>query len=329
MTFNTTGFAKATLTGVIALVLPFAAAAQAPSSLNIGTSAIGGAHYVYGGGMATVIQDVLGVPVSVEVTGGPTQNIALIHSRDLDIGLVTSGPLFDSWTGTAPWTGGEERREFRLMFPMFMTMFQGITLGPDGSCSMDDLSGARVGIGPSGSTPGTYYPTFLPELGIEATLQPGGTGDQASQLMDGLLDVQLTAAGTPVPAFQEVRAQRESCIFSFDEDQIAYLVENYPFASREVIPAGTYEGFDEDLPTIGMWNFAVVHHDMDADFVYELTKTILENNDAMRMAHSAAVDTIAENIDRNAFAWLHPGAIRYYEELGIELGDHAYPPEMD
>jgi uncharacterized protein len=317
------------LAALVATSLPMGADAQSPRSLNIGTSAIGGTYYVYGGAIATVLQDATGIPVSVEVTAGPSQNIALVDAGQLDIGLVTTGPLYDSWTGNAEWTGGEERRDFRILFPMFMTPFHGITLAPQGSCKIEDVVGSRLGIGPAASTPGTYLPIFLPELGITATLQPGGTGDQASQLMDGLLDHMMTAAGIPVPAVQEIRAQRESCLFGFSDEQIDHLEATYPFVGREVIPAGTYEGYDEDLATIGMWNFAVAHADMDADFVYNMVKTIMENNEAMVQTHSSAAETLAENIGRNSFAWLHPGAIRYYEEIGIELGDHVYPPEMN
>lgn len=313
---------------IMAAALPAMTNAEAPSSISIGTSAIGGTYYVYGGGMATVIQDALGTSASVEVTAGPSQNIALIDAGEIEIGLVTTGPLYDSWTGAADWTEGEERRDFRLLFPMFMTPFHGITLGGDGECSIEDLNDTRVGIGPAASTPGTYLPMFLPEIGIDATLQPGGTSDQASQLMDGLLDHMMTAAGLPVPAVQEVRAQQDSCLFSFSEDQIEQLVDTYPFVGREVIPAGTYEGFDEDLPTIGMWNFAVSHADLDADYVYELVKAVMENNEAMVETHSSALETVPENIERNTFAWLHPGAIRYFEEIGIEIDESAYPPEM-
>lgn len=324
---------KTTLFTAAAAIAMVAAAssvkAEAPSSINIGTSAIGGTYYVYGGGMATVIQDVLGTPTSVEVTAGPSQNVAMVQMGQLDIGLVTTGPIYDAWTGEAEWTGGEEARDFRLLFPMFMTPFHGVALASSGNCSMTDLDGRRVGIGPAASTPGTYLPIFLPELGVNATLQPGGTADQATQLLDGVLDVMLTAAGVPVPGVQQVAAQQESCIFGFSEDEVATLVESYPFLAREVIPGGTYEQMPDDIETVGMWNFAIAHKDLDDDFVYELVKAIMENNETMVQTHQSASESLAENVNRNTFAYLHPGAVRYFQEIGIELEDAVIPPAAE
>ena len=52
---------------------------------------------------------------------------------------------------------------------------------------------------------------------------------------------------------------------------------------------------------------------------YEITKLVLEDNKRMQQIHKSAVETLAENWDKNNFMPFHPGAVKYYEEIGIEI----------
>jgi uncharacterized protein len=97
------------------------------------------------------------------------------------------------------------------------------------------------------------------------------------------------------------------------------VLEAFPEVSDFTIPAGTYPVQEEDENSIAMWNYAVVHQDMPESLAYEITKTVLENNERMMQIHAAAVATVIENWDNNSFLPFHPGAVRYYEEQGIEI----------
>ncbi|MDG4869417.1 TAXI family TRAP transporter solute-binding subunit, partial [Guyparkeria sp. 1SP6A2] len=63
-----------------------------PTNFTVGTASQGGTYFVYGSGWAHFIADELGVSGGGEVTGGPTQNLALVHSGDMAFGLTTMGP---------------------------------------------------------------------------------------------------------------------------------------------------------------------------------------------------------------------------------------------
>jgi TRAP-type uncharacterized transport system substrate-binding protein len=52
---------------------------------------------------------------------------------------------------------------------------------------------------------------------------------------------------------------------------------------------------------------------------YQITKAVLERHEAMKATHSAAKDTIPTNIVNDTFIPLHPGAVRYYREVGVEI----------
>jgi len=85
------------------------------------------------------------------------------------------------------------------------------------------------------------------------------------------------------------------------------------------IPAGTYKSQDADVPTVAMWNFALANASLPDSLAYEITKLVLEDNKRMQQIHKSAVETLAENWDKNNFMPFHPGAVKYYEEIGIEI----------
>ncbi|MEM6429039.1 MAG: TAXI family TRAP transporter solute-binding subunit [Deinococcota bacterium] len=298
-----------------------------PSSLTVGTASVGGTYFIYGGGWANLIQQELGIPTSTEVTGGPSQNMLLIETGDIELGMVTLGPAFEIWSGSSELTGGAELREARALFPMYNTPFHFIALEGSDITMVSQVDGTAVGVGPAGGTSGTFMPKFLDALSLDTRDRQAGASDMASQLLDGQLDAIGFAAGIPIAAYSEIEAQRAASIFSFNDDERAALLGNFSYLNEAIIPAGTYSSLVEDLPTVGMYNFAVADKDIPEDLAYEIVKAVFDNLDFMIETHRAASDTSPNDLDRNAFLWLHPGAIRYYEEMGIEVPEALYPPE--
>jgi uncharacterized protein len=91
------------------------------------------------------------------------------------------------------------------------------------------------------------------------------------------------------------------------------------------IAAGTYRSLTKDYPTIGLYNFAVAHKDLPDGLVYQIVKTVFENQAELVKAHPVAKETVPENIERNTLFPLHPGALRYYREKGIAIP----PPALE
>jgi TRAP transporter TAXI family solute receptor len=326
-------FSLRTLTTLVASAALISTAALAdnhgdrsdwPSNISVGTASQGGTYYIYGSGWANLVGEMLGINTSSEVTQGPVQNAALVHTGDLDFGMVTMGPAFDAWNGDSDLAPGLQHDQLRAMFPMYETPFSFVALQRSGIGSVQDIidsPGLRIGVGPRGGTPGTYFPRFLNDLGANVEVRYGGAGDQASQLQDGLLDVFAFAAGIPIAAFSEVEAQADVNIFGFTAEQIAVLTENHP-VSPFTIPVQTYRTPEEDIQTVSMWNFAIANADMPESLVYGIVKTVMENNDRMMGIHRASEDTLPENYIHNKFLPFHPGAVRWFEENGYEIPDN-------
>ena len=84
-----------------------------------------------------------------------------------------------------------------------------------------------------------------------------------------------------------------------------------------VIPAGTYDGQEADIPTVTVTNILVTRSDISDEEAYQMTKQLFENLPGLVAAHKAAKDIKIENAIKGLPIPLHPGAERYYKEKGI------------
>ncbi|MFP4243560.1 MAG: TAXI family TRAP transporter solute-binding subunit [Ectothiorhodospira sp.] len=311
-----------------ALIMGSATAEDRPRSAKVGTASQGGTYFIYGAGWAGIAEKATDVNMSAEVTGGPAQNMVLVHRGDLEFGMTTLGPAYEGWNGELQVAPGVKTRDVRAMFPMYRTPMQVVALKRSGIESVSDLDGKTVGVGPRGGTASMFWPRFFEDLDLNVKVRYGGAADLAGQVQDGVIDAFAFAAGVPISAFSQLEAQQPVNIFSLNEEEIEQMVDKHP-VSPITIPADTYSSVDEDQPAVALWNFAIASKDMPEDFVYEIMKSVLDNNDRMMEVHRAAKETLPENMKHNDFMWFHPGAVRYYEEKGIEVPEDLIPPEYE
>jgi len=326
-----TGLGVLALAGAVSLGSPAADAQDRddwPSSIMVGTASQGGTYFIYGAGWAGMIQEMLGVPSSSEVTGGPVQNFALTQANDIQMAMTTLGPAREAWDGNSPIAPGVEMKDVRATFPMYQTPFQVIALESSGIASISDLEGKTVGNGPRGGTCGTYWPQYYDALGVETDDQFGGASDLAGQVKDGLIDAFAFCAGLPIAAFSELEAQNPVNIFAFTDEEQATLVDQFPVSAYE-IPADTYTTQSEPQNSVAMWNFGIAHKDLPQGFVYEVMKAVLDNHDRMMQIHQAAAETLPENYVHNKFLPFHAGAVQYYQEKGFDIPAELIPEEYE
>ncbi|BBK40345.1 C4-dicarboxylate ABC transporter substrate-binding protein [Allostella vacuolata] len=299
-----------------------------PKSLTLTTASPGGTFAVYGQGVAAIISDVVKVPTSTMQTQGPNQNVVLLQQRRAEVGMTTMGPAYEAWNGTLVINKDVKHTDIRALFPMYETPFHVVSLQKGGAGdikSMKDLNGKTVGFGPAAGTPGVYMTRWFKDLGINVTARFGQGNDMASQLGDGRLDAFAFGAGLPIPAFSELDTTQKVNFFGYTDEEIKQIMAKAPYVAPFTIKAGTYKQQTVDNKTLSMWNFGIAHKTLPEDLAYAITKAILENNARMVQTHSAAVDTLAKNATTNRFLPFHPGAARYYKEIGVAIDPGAAP----
>jgi len=286
-----------------------------PDQLFIGTASRGGTYYVYGEGLAKILTRTLDLPVVRLATEGPAQNIELLEAGEAKLGFVTIGIALQAWNGTGVWAGKKPARSMRAIFPMYDTPFQFLVLQESGIRSIAEMAGKRVGVG-RGGTSAAYFPEFFNTLKVPANLVFGEWAELAAQVHQRTLDVLAVGAGVPFPSFVELEAKDKVRYIAFGPEQIAALRLAMPELTPSRIPAGTYPSLLRHYQTLGLFNFAVAHAQLPDDLVYHVVRAVFENQEEMMEAHAAAAETVPANFERNSFLPLHPGAIRYYRQIG-------------
>jgi TRAP transporter TAXI family solute receptor len=309
----------ATATGVSA------ANSDWPKALTLGTASPGGVYYVYGEELAKILTDKLGILVNHLPTQGSIHNLKLLDSGGAQLGIIPMGIGLEGWNGTGDWTNGKRFRNIRALFPMYDNLLQAVVLRRSGIGTFVQLDQKRVGVGPKAGSTGTYPPAIMKVLGISVGIKNGSHASMASQLLAGDIDAYVTMFGAPAPAVQDVEAKEPVTFLNLTPEQIEAIRKAMPELSPSKIAAGAYRSLDKDCVTIGDPNFAVGRTDLPDDLAYQLVKAVFQNQPRLVKAHPAASETLPQNVDKNNFLPFHPGAVRYYREIGISIPDSLVP----
>jgi uncharacterized protein len=166
---------------------------------------------------------------------------------------------------------------------------------------------------------GTYVPEIFKILGIAADIRFGAVEQMAAQMADGKLDGVVIASGFPIPALAELDAKQPVDFVQPSSEHSSIVRNKLPEITPSLIPAGTYRSRVQEYHTFGLYNFAVAHKELPDDPIYKSVRAVFDNRDELMKAQSSAKETLPENVDRNSMLPLHPGAVRYYRELGITV----------
>lgn len=303
-------------------------APSSPERYSLGSGSSGGNFYLVGGGLSTVINNALPdyFVITSEETGGSTANLTMIQNGDVEFGVTMTSAIAEAVAGEAEWTGGpmDKVRGLAPLYPSYLTIY---TLADSGIKTLDDFSGRIVGLGSKGAAMDSIFREALPGMGIEPkSIFNDGHGATASAVSDGQVEAALLFSLPPFAAITELEATKDLHFIGLTEEQQKYLVDNYPFYKADTMPAGSYKGAKEDIPVVSEWNMLVTSSEVPEDYVYLITKTLMENNPALVEIYKGLTFVKAENT-LNFNCPLHAGTVRYLEEVGIEVPSELIPAE--
>ena len=288
--------------------------------LAFGTSSVTSTYYIMGTGWTEVMKNHLGLEISVEATPGGITNMQSMRSGDMDLGLTTCWLAGQGMEGSN-WAEGVKYDTIRSMFPTHSSVMYIFTLADSGINTVQDIEGKRVGCGTAGSTSGDAAPLMLEALGITPKSYTGlSSTATCDALKDGTIDVGIGVTGIPAAWMLDLETAKDIKIISLTEADLDAILADQPYWAAGTIPGGVYKNHDEDIPCIAYWNEMVVNADMDEDLVYAMTKATYENLDELIAVDRNAAGIKVENLDTMVMP-LHPGALRYYEEIGATIPD--------
>jgi TRAP transporter TAXI family solute receptor len=308
------------LAALLAVTL-VAAGAEAKTFLSIATGGVAGVYYPLGGGLAQVLsKHVPDVEVTAESGNASAANINLIAAGEVTMALVQNDVAFRAVEGAKPFK--EPVKNLRMIASLYPEHVQCITTKASGVKTISELRGKRVSVGAPGSGVVDSLAAILPVAGLKYSDMNTDFLDfanTAERIQDGQLDAGFVLAGYPTAAIMALAAQKDIDLVSYEDDLLDRLTKEYPFFTKDVIPAGTYTGVDHDTPTPAVMAVLVCDSALSDDLVYSMTKAIFENLDELKPVHDKAKLIALDKALEAASINVHPGAAKYYTEKGLKI----------
>ena len=306
---------------MLVMLLSFASCGGAGTTLTMGTGGTAGTYYGYGGILGNQIKATAGITVNVVSTDGSKANILGIDAGNYQLATVQSDVMAYAWAGSNSFAKEGKIESFRVIGGLYAEAVQLVTMDKNIK-SVADLRGKKVSIGASGS--GVYFNAIdiLGAAGLtenDIVPQYQSFGDSADALKDGKIDAAFIVAGAPTPAIQELCTTTDAYLVPIDGAVAEALMKDSSYYTTYKIPANTYKGQTEDVTTVTVKATLIVSADASEDDVYNITKAIFDNIDAITKAHAKGAELSLENATQGMTAPFHKGAAKYFAEKNITV----------
>lgn len=292
--------------------------------ISIGTASSGGAFYLVGSAIAGVIEkniEDLDWKVTAESTKGTQENIRLLVSDDgnLEFALANAAISYFAVRGEGAW---KEVQPIRSVMTLAPNIGLFVTTKASGIKSIADLKGKRVVVGPAGAGFEYFLKPVLEEHGVtykDFTPLNAFYTAAVELLKDGSADAAFMGGAIPIPAVKQASATLDILFIPFVETAIESLVQNYPFFDKRTVPAEAYEKIlTEPFESMNVGSMHLITAaKVDEDTVYNFTKTLYTHRAEVVKAHKAGKAINEKNVIIDVGTEFHPGAIRFYKEIGI------------
>ncbi|MBU4581963.1 MAG: TAXI family TRAP transporter solute-binding subunit [Proteobacteria bacterium] len=296
-------------------------AAEKKIFLTLASGSPGGAYYPLGGGMSVVIQKTVpGFRCAAESTGASVENSRLVGNGESDMGMVMGSVGYNASQGKAPF---EKKYDVVALFQMYPAPQHLVTTAQSGIKSIADLKGKKVSIDVPGSGCSTMAKIILEEAGFnlekDLTIANLSQTESVQALKDGVVDAVFFNFAYPGSAVMDLAATRDIVLVPVDQKLADKIVKKHPYYVKIVIPGKTYSKVDQDVLCLGDSNVMIANKNMKDDVAYKVVKAIYSNvkegKYALINVHPVAAQLTPQNAVNSPLP-LHPGAAKYFKEVG-------------
>ena len=260
------------------------------------------------------------ITVTVEESQGSVQNVMEVISRKGNYVFTTPPTLINlARGGKAMFKDKANPRfnEIRALFPIPSLTMHFVMSDASGVTDFSGMEGKTIllGKGSFGAREGAKY---LKLFGLEGKVKLAEVelSNAVPALKNGQIDGFVTAGSYPAPNVIEAAASAGARVLSLSDEQIKLSKR-----TRLEIPAGTYAGQSSTITTTSLPVVAFATTDMDDATAYALTKTFWEAKASMGSAAKWWNGVSLDMLD-NIVTEIHPGAVKYYKEVGAKLASH-------
>ncbi|WP_434597664.1 TAXI family TRAP transporter solute-binding subunit [Pseudomonas sp. R4-83] len=303
-----------------AATLALSSAAQAaPVFINILTGGTSGVYYPIGVGLSQIYSDgIPGSKTSVQATKASVENLNLLQAGRGELALALGDSVADAKNGVEDAGFKAPLTKLRALGGAYPNYIQIVASQESGIKSLADLKGKTISVG---------APKSGTELNARAIFKAAGLtyedmgkvqylpfAESVELIKNRQLDATLQSSGLGMAAIRDLSSVMPLNYIAIPPDVVSKI--GNPAYQSAMIPANTYDGQAEAVPTVAITNILVTRADLPDEVVYQMTRLLFENLPRLGNSHSAAKDIKLETAAKNLPINLHPGAERYYQEKG-------------
>ena len=308
--------------------------------ISIGTGSTGGTFYPCGVIFSVHFENHLkdeGYNFSAHASGGSGENLEMIRSGEIEMAVAGSVPTSDAYRGVGRYEGMPKLENVRFMTALWPEATQVVYRTNTEIEKLADFEGRKIAMGPPNGGGSIYMPPILKAVaGLtfdDIRVQWLGNADTAQAIQNRLIDAGYLGSGYPTTAVTEVYANMSRVpvdMIEFSDDELNAIKEVAPYFTRVILPQDTYPNQDRELNIIGTKSSLVVREDIDPDIVYKMLEVIYIKDLEEIKGEQAALRTLdlSDAIGGLSGAPLHAGAVKFYQDQGIEVPENMIPEEM-
>ena len=295
--------------------------------VTIGTGGVTGVYYPTGGAIGKIVnrkRKQYNLRVTVESTVGSVFNVNAIMDGDLEFGIVQSDRQYQAWNGLKDWKDKGPQKDLRAICSFYPESVVLVAGDDTGINTFMDIKGKHVNVGNPGSGLRGNSTDAMEACGIdwEKDLKAIGlrADEHAKMLQAGRIDAFFYTVGHPNSSIKEATGGKRKVHFvPIEGDCIDKLIAKWPFYTKAYIPIEFYPsaGNKDDINTFAVKATFCTSAKVPDDIVYAITKEIFDNLEDFKKLHPAYRVLTRKNMLEALTAPIHPGAMKYYKEVGL------------
>ena len=290
------------------------------STLVLGTATPGGGFTVYGEALAETLRETdPTLDVRPRPTAGSKENIPLLETGQLDLGLVEGTAAYEALTGI-----GRSPAPLTVVAAMYPSPGMFAVRADSPYRTVADLKGQRVVFGAAGSGFVLFARYVLDGLGLDMRKDFDAVllekvKDAPPMVLSGKAAA-LWGGGIGWPGFEAIaRGPKGARFIGLEPDDISRIQNKHPFLKTMSVADGTYPGLDRAIATVGSWGLILARPDLPDDLAYRFARALHRAQPALEQRLAQARETTPANTltasPRAEF--LHAGVARYLREIGL------------
>jgi hypothetical protein len=296
---------------------------------------MGGGWYTMAGGFARLVNEKEPKITIKVIPGGGVANPPQLSNGDADFAWGVGYVDKAAYNGLAPIYNQAYKNINAYAGTMAVDYYHFLAAKDQGVTKFEELvakikAGERVKVAaPMTGTSDFVMTSFVLQyygVSYDMIKANGGTvmqavyGDIPSLFKDRHVDYAFACLGLPGAIMTEMTMSRPSTLMAIADDVLEYCATTYGTVSKAsgltVVPGGTYPGMPDPIQTLCHSTELLVHPNVPENVVYAITKILNENKDFLLQFGAGYKVFDPKTAGKTVQVPLHPGAARYYREMG-------------